>query len=173
MKKQNDLIIPAQALGLARFLSGDPLHIHIGENTLAVLPESMTAMEAVNAVHALSGLTAELIEAVQTACGGCEDQMEREGCPFGEQDSPDECPYEGMEESDVILSSQARRRLGIPKDAKLELLPDVHEGLVCAADYDHDITDVPDEVLTVLDVAGVCRGRLDELLKDGSEVWHG
>ena len=76
-------------------------------------------------------------------------------------------------EPEVELSDSAREALGIPKNAKLMLLPDVGEGLVCAADYEHDITDIPAQVLAALDYAGVCRGRLDEAVMNNEVIRHG
>ena len=73
----------------------------------------------------------------------------------------------------MTLSDSAREELGIPKDAKLMLLPDVGEGLVTTADYDHDISDIPPEVLAALDLAGVCRGRLDEAVMNDEVIRHG
>ena len=175
MKKKNDLIIDASAAELCHFLPGDPLSVHVGENTLVVIPESMTAVEAVNAINVLTGLASDLIEAVLATCGTCGEQMEDEGghCPFGDTCDPEECPYADVDGPDVILSDRARKQMGIPLDAKVELLPNEGEGLVCAADYDHDITDVPECVRETLAIAGVCPGRLDELLMDEAEVWHG
>ena len=63
--------------------------------------------------------------------------------------------------------------MGIPLDAKLEFFPDESEGLVCAADYRHDITDVPEEIMPLLNMACLCTGKLDELIRNEQEVWHG
>ena len=98
----------------------------------------------------------------------------RQGCcPFGGICDPDECPYEDMDGPEVELSDSARRELGIPLDAKLQLFPDVGEGLVCAADYKHDITDVPEGIRPLLGMAGICAGKLDELIRNEEEIWHG
>ena len=85
---------------------------------------------------------------------------------------PGKCPYWDAE-PEVELSDSARKQMGIPLDAKLQLLPDEGEGLVCAADYDHDITDIPAQVLAALDMAGVCRGRLDEAIMNNEVICHG
>ena len=101
--------------------------------------------------------------------------MERccvDSCPYGPLEEPGKCPFWDAE-PEVELSDSAREALGIPKDAKLQLLPDEGEGLVCAADYDHDITDIPAQVLAALDYAGVCRGRLDEAVMNNEVIRHG
>ena len=174
MKPKNDLIIDRQALELCRFDPGKQLTQLVGENTLLVLPERMTALEAVNTISVLTDFTTGLIENLLTACGTCGERMEREdGCPFGTAFGPDRCPYEDKDGPEVELSDAARRAMGIPLDAKLQLLPDEGEGLVCAADYRHNIDDVPESILPLLAMAGICPGKLDELIMDEEEVWHG
>ena len=175
MKKQNDLTINHQALELCHFDPHRPLTQHIGENTLVVLPKHMTALEAVNTVNMLTSFTTELIELLQDACGSCEEQKKQEEgcCPFSDGCNPDECLFEDADGPDVELSDAARRAMGIPLDVKLEFFPDEGEGLVCAADYKHDITDVPEGIRPLLKMFGICVGKLDELIMDEKEVWHG
>ena len=176
MKNKNDLVISHQALELCRLDPGGKLTDLIGKNTLVVVPERMTALEAVNTVAVLTDFTTELIEKLLTACGSCKEQMEQDGecgCPYGSVCDPDECPYEDMDGPDVELSDAVRREMGIPLDAKLQIFPDEGEALVCAADHKHDITDVPENVRPLLEMAGICAGRLDELIRNEQEVWHG
>lgn len=171
MKNQNHFNIPPQALELAHLPTNSPLSLTIGDNTLVVRPERMTALQALNTIGTLTELTTELIESIQNACGTCGDR--EDGCPFADVCDPERCPYEDMDGPEVELSASARRKLGIAPGAKLELLPDEGEGLVIAADYEHDITDVPENVLPLLSMCGVCPGKLDELIMDEAEVWHG
>ena len=176
MKNKNDLTINHQTLELCRLDPGRKLTQLIGENTLLVLPERMTALEAINTVDMLTAFTTELIELLQDACGTCKEQMEREEsgcCPYDGIYDPDNCSYKDMDGPDVALSDAARRMMGIPLDVKLEFFPDEGEGLVCAADYRHDITDVPEEIRPLLEMSGICTGKLDELIMNEKEIWHG
>ncbi len=175
MKKKNDLIISADAVELSHIPLDNPLTVGIGENTLVVVPEHMTAIQAVNTLGVLTEFVSDLIIAIKAACGTCEERKKEDDgyCPFGDICGPDECPYADVDGPEVILSDSARRQMGIPLDAKLELLPDEGEGLVVAADYDHDITDVPGNMRALFAMAGVCPGKLNELLMDEAEVWHG
>ena len=173
MKKTKDLIISADAVELSHLPSDSPLTVSIGENTLVVTPQCMTAIQAVNTIAALTEFTSDLIDALKTACGSCGEQMEDEGCPYEEVCGQGECPYATVTGPGVALTDDARRTMGIPLDAKLELFPDEGEGLVCAADYEHDITDVPEGIRTMLVLNGVCLGRLDEVIMAEKEVWHG
>ena len=176
MKRKNDLVIDHQALELCHFDPHKPLTQLIGENTLVVLPERMTALEALNTVAVLTAFTTDLIELLLDACGTCEEQMEKEEsgcCPYDDIYDPNNCSYKNIDGPDVELSDAARRAMGIPLDAKLEFFPDEGEGLVCAADYRHDITDVPEEIHPLLAMAGICTGKLDELIRNEKEIWHG
>ena len=171
MKNQKELIIAAEAIELSHLQADSPITVSIGENTLVVTPQCMTAIQAVNTIAALTEFTSDLIDALKTACGSCGEQMEDEGCPY-EDGNPDKCPFETVTGPGVTLTDDARRDMGIPLDAKLELFPDEGEGLVCAAEYEHDITDVPIDVRAVLSASGVCLGRLDEVIMAEKEVWH-
>ena len=176
MKKKNELVIDNQTLELCHFLPNDPLSIHVGENTMLVMPERMTAMEAVNTLNVLNSVITALLNSVRDACGACKDQVEGGGCPAGRQipmDYSGICPYKDVRGPRVTLSDDIRREMGIAPGTKLHCFVDDGEAVVTAADYDHDITDVPGNVRALLSIAGVCPGRLDELLRDEEEVWHG
>lgn len=176
MKHKNDLVIDHQTLELCHFDLHKPLTRLIGENTLLVLPKHMTALEAVNTAAVLTDFTTDLIELLRDACGSCKEQMEKEEsgcCPFDGIYDPNNCSYKDMDEPEVELSDAARRAMGIPLDVKLEFFPDEGEGLVCAADYRHDITDVPEEIMPLLAMSGICTGKLDELIMNEREIWHG
>ena len=171
MKNQNIFTIPNQVLEAAHLPSHSQLTLSMGENTLVVLPERLTALQAANTIGVLSSIVTDLLCVIMEACGSCEEQVDG-GCPFGCFEEPGECPYDDMDGPEVELSDAARKLMGIPLDAKLELFPDEGEGLVCAADYKHDITDVPENAMELFTMAGVCPGKLDELIMGEVEVWH-
>ena len=104
----------------------------IGENTLVVLPERMTTLEAVNTVDMLTSFTTELIELLQDACGSCEEQKKQEEgcCPFSDGCNPDECPFEDADGPDVELSDAARRAIPLPllhiAQSFLSVTSDIH-----------------------------------------------
>lgn len=173
MKSQNNFIIPAQALDLSHFRPDDPFAIHCGENTLVVVPESMTALQAANTITVLTEITSDLIAAVKDACGTCEERLEEGLCPTGYLEEPDQCPLKHMDGIGITVADALRKDAGIPLDAKLEVYVDMGELMVSAADYEHDLTDVPPIARETLALAGVCPGHLNHLIIDGTEVWHG
>ncbi len=173
MNNQKSLIIPAKTLELGHFLPDAPLSIHVGGNTLVVVPESMTAMEAVQTIAALDCVITELLDAFKSACGTCEEQMAGDGCPGGSTDPNGHCPYKEHRGPRIVLRDDVREEMGLSPDAKVDCYVDEGEALVTAADYEHDISDVPENVRTLLAIAGVCPGRLDGLLMEDAEAWHG
>ena len=176
MKNMNDLTINHQALELCHLDPDGKFTLLIGENTLLVLPERMTALETVNTVAMLTDFTTGLIELLRDACGSCKEQMEQDkdcGCPYGSVCDPDECPYESMDRPEVELSDSIRKEMGIPLNAKLSYFVDEGELVVSAADHNYDLTDVPEDILPLLAMAGICTGKLDELIMSEKEVWHG
>lgn len=163
--------IPLEVAEHSGFAPDGEFTLHAGENLLAMTPREMTALQAAQAIGVLTQVAADLIASLKDACGECGERRCAGTCSYGPLDEPGKCPYWDTE-PEVALSDSAREKMGIPEDAKLMFLPDEGEGLVCAADYENDITDIPAQVLAALDLAGVCRGRLDESLMNGEVICH-
>ena len=173
MKTQTEIVIPAEAVELSHIPPGERITVHIGENALAVLPEQLTAMQMVNAIDLFIGLNTELLSAIKAACGTCEERRGQGLCPSGHLEDPEQCPLKRMVGHGVTVDAGARAEAGIPRDAKLEVFVDEGEMLVTAADYEHDITDVPENVRELLSLLGVCPGHLDDLIQGGEVIRHG
>ena len=174
MKKAKNITftIPAEDAAYSGFTTEGDVTVHTGENVLVITPEEMTVLQAAQAARSLIEVAGYLIGGIRKTCGECGERHCADTCPYGPLEELGKCPYWDAE-PEVTLSDSAREELGIPKDAKLMLLPDVGEGLVTTADYDHDISDIPSEVLAALDLAGVCRGRLDEAVMNDEVIYHG
>ena len=145
MKQQTEIVIPADAVELSHIQPGERIAIHVGENTLVVIPEKLTALQAANTIAHLTRVGADLLSIVKNACGTCEERREQGLCPSGHLEDPERCPLKSMNGHGVTVDDTAREEAGIPLDAKLEVFVDEGEMLVTAADYEHDITDVPSE----------------------------
>lgn len=175
MNKQNTIIIPADVVEQSRIQPGENIAVHIGENTLVVLPEKLTALQAVNAIALLADVGSGLVSIVKDACGTCDCRRQEGKCFIEELDDPGQCPLRSMTGPGVTITDDIREEAGIPLDAKLEVFVDNNgeEGVVmiAAADYKHDITDVPPAAREVLALAGVCPGQLDQLLMS-EEIIH-
>lgn len=171
MKSKKSINIPDEILADCQLDTEDALTVCTGANALVILPERMNALETANAIAVLNEITVELICALEKACSPCLTRIDEEECPYREPDSPGRCPF--AEAAPVAVSDSVREAMGVSPDTKLCHFVDDGELVVTAAEYDHDITDVPEDILDVLSMAGICRGALNELIIEGTEVWHG
>ncbi len=147
----SNLTIPATALKLSGFAEKEKVEIHTAPAAVTILKGRMTVMEMIQAIESLSALAGDLTLQLAKIGGPCD------GCGG-------ECPFEGGEDYDIDLPDYLREEAGIPADAKLCAYVNEDENLVtiAAADYEHDLRDVPPHLLELLDQCGVCLGELEE-----------
>lgn len=153
------LAIPAAGLALSGFKRGERLEFHPLQGAAAVLWEKMTAMELVSAIDSLQSLASELTVHLAQVCGPC--------------DQCAECSVDPENPGGTTIPDWLRREAGIPEGAKLHAWLDSETGRiqVGAAEYAHDLSDVPPFLLGILRRSGVCLEDLDELLKSGETVY--
>ena len=156
------LHIPRAALNLCGFEAGEKVELHTAENALVALKGRMTAMELLRAAQSLQQMAVELHTHLAKVCGPCD------GCEG-------ECPFETRDEDEIGLPEYLREEAGIPADAKLCAWVDdeEHTVTISEADYDHDLRDVPEEVLEMSRATGICVGELEERLIVGDTVYGG
>lgn len=154
------LKLPYAALKLSGLGEEERLELRILEGTAVLLPTAMTAMELLRAAGSLNELASELLTELACACGPCGDCGLDGTC---DAQRPDGTPR-------IRVPDWALRGAGIPEDAKL--VCDVDEGTVhiVRADFEHDLSDVPPQLLKALRDAGVCMAELEELLMAGDVV---
>ena len=70
MKQQTEIVIPAEAVEHSHIQPGEHIAIHVGENTLVVVPEKLTALQAANAIAHLTGANVFYVDALSIAAGG-------------------------------------------------------------------------------------------------------
>lgn len=165
------ITIPAAALKLCGFEGTEKAELHANPDAMVVLKGKMTAMELIHAAQYLQELSAELTTHLAKVCGQCD------GCG-GEHDDEDAeacCPMGVWHDDEVNIPAELREQAGIPKDAKLCFWVDEDENslIFAAADYDHDLRDVPPLFLEMFTAADVCIGELEERLILGDIVYGG
>ena len=153
------LAIPAAGLTLSGFKQGERLELHPLQGAAAVLREKMTAMELMSAIDSLQSLASELTVHLAQVCGPC--------------DKCGECSVDPENPGGTTIPDWLRREAGIPEGGKLCAWLDSETGRiqVGAAEYAHDLSDVPPFLLGILRRSGVCLEDLDELLKSGETVY--
>lgn len=84
-----------------------------------------------------------------------------------------ECPFGDFSYEEITLPDNLREEAGIPAGVKLCAYADDEENTItiCEAGYDHDLRDVPEYLLEMLESAGICMGELEERLMVGDTVY--
>lgn len=163
------LLLPVTAARLAGFRAGDKVEYHTLKGAMVVLKGQMTAMELLTAARSLHDLSVELNTHLAQVCGQCD------GCGADAENGGEGCPLADLEDAGVDLPDYLREEAGIPQGAKLCAAVDEEEHTVAifAADYDHDLRDLPPETLNMFLAANVCLGELEERLIVGDTVYGG
>ncbi|HBR07489.1 MAG TPA: hypothetical protein DD735_01180 [Clostridiales bacterium] len=162
---KSGIVIPAPAIKLSE-LDGLPLEIHTLPGAVVVISAEMEAMELIRTAESLKELFAELLTHLAKVCGPCNH------C----DGTKAECPLiNSFGTPDVLVPGWALDEAGIPRDAKLTCDADEESGeiRVCAADYEHDLTDVPRHLVESFRSFGFCLGELEEHLMVEDIVYGG
>ena len=127
------------------------LEASIIKSGIVLTKSQMTAMDVLETIEGLEGILKELYDALIDGTGiYCEDLN---------QDETEEA-------TSIKLPEFILEEAGIPKDAKLCAFTTEASGevTVIEAEYKHDISDVPEDMLRLLKDIGVCLSCLNECL---------
>lgn len=99
-------------------------------------------------------------------CGSCEGCTEGH-CTFRDAD------IEELIRPAVTVPDWAREEADIAPDAKLDCHVDEGSGVitVCETFYDHDLSDIPAELLEALRKSGCCLSVLEDMLMDDDVIY--
>lgn len=127
------------------------------KNGLVFMKSEMTAMEVVETLEGLKEVAEELYLTLADAPGIC-------GC----------CDCQTEDAVSIKLPEFILEDAGIPKDAKLCAYTNEESGevTVVEAEYKHDLSDVPKDILQVLKALGVCMAGLNKRLMS-EEIIYG
>lgn len=127
------------------------LEATIIKSGVVLTKSQMTAMDVLETIEGLEEILKELYIALTDGTGIC--------C--------EDCDHDETEDAVTIkLPEFILEEAGIPKDAKLCAFTTEASGevTVMEADYKHDLTDVPEDMLRLLKDIGVCLSCLNECL---------
>ena len=145
----SNIIIPIEVLKASGLLDSEDIELKTLENAFVLMKGTMNAMELIKLAEGLKSLSEELIVHLAGVCGRCQD-----------------CSYcQGLEEFDeIVVPDYLLEEAGIPKDAKLCAYTEEDSGeiIVIQADYDYDIADVPQFVIDIFEMSGICIRELEE-----------
>lgn len=151
--------IPRSALKLCKFKEGEETELHTQSGAAVLTRGRMTAMQMVETIDALTNLATYFVNRLAGICGPCE-ACDEEGCPCDENDYVD-------------LPDYLRAEACIPASAKLyaDVDPATHTVTIRTSSHEHDLSDVPKELLAVLREKGVCVGELEDRLMSDAVIY--
>lgn len=162
-EKKTDIkgaFVPRSALKLCNFKENESLDLHTLPGAAVMIRQRMTAAELVETVEALVNISTSLINHLIQSCGNCD------GC--GEEG---ECPYDELDHTEQL--DNLREEAGISPGDKLIAQPDAatHTIILQSAGYKHDLSDVPEGLLSVLRENSICVGELEDRLMTEAVVY--
>ncbi len=121
------------------------------DGAILAMKANMTVMELIKLAEGLKNLSKELILHLAETCGRCDD------CSYCER-------YEDYDE--IIVPDYLLEEAGIPINAKLCACTEEDSGeiTIIQADYDYDISDIPQFVIDIFEESGLCIRELEERL---------
>lgn len=127
------------------------LEATIIKNGLVLMKSKMTAVEVVETLEGLGNVLEELYLILAEAAGICKD------C---------NCREETEDAVSIKLPDFILKEAGISKDAKLCActIDGCGEVTVMEAEYKHDLSDVPQNILEILKEMGICMSGINECL---------
>ena len=161
-------VIPDEIVATCEFDVKSGLALAIAPGVLVLRNKKMTAINLVNAIATISELGAELTAKLAKACGFCDNCGDLgKGTPASWAAECDLCEELLAIKNDIRVPSYLLDEAGITSKAKLTAKTNAESGeiILSEAGYDHDISDVPPELLEVFRLSGVCLGALDEALR--------
>lgn len=146
-----NIIIPLEVLKASKILDSRDLELKTVENGFVVLKGTMNAMELIKLAEGLKNLSEDLITHLADVCGRCDD------CSYCKE-------YDEFDE--IIVPDYLLEEAGIPTDAKLCAYTEEDSGeiVVIESDHNYDLADVPQFVIDIFEISGVCIRELEENL---------
>ena len=153
--KYNDnksVTIPPAVLTVCGLDDEGKLEMAGAKGAVILSKSEMTAMEMVRTILALTDRAGQLM---------------REHCTFRDAD------IEELIRPAVTVPDWAREEADIAPDAKLDCHVDEGSGVitVCETFYDHDLSDIPAELLEALRKSGCCLSVLEDMLMDDDVIY--
>lgn len=169
--KYNDnksVTIPPAVLTVCGLDDEGKLEMAGAKGAVILSKSEMTAMEMVRTILALTDRAGQLMRELTDLCGSCEGCTEGH-CTFRDAD------IEELIRPAVTVPDWAREEADIAPDAKLDCHVDEGSGVitVCETFYDHDLSDIPAELLEALRKSGCCLSVLEdkpEIIPEEAEV---
>ena len=158
--------IPPAAMKLSGIPDNAKLELTTLDGAVILTKSKMTTMEYVKLLTALTAHVGQILLSLRDTCGHC-DECDEGGCVYSNLSIEELC------RPSVTVPDWAREEADIAPDAKLDCHVDEGSGVitVCETFYDHDLSDIPAELLEVLRKSGCCLSVLEDMLMDDDVIY--
>lgn len=162
---KNDISISNAVLKLAKLQNAERLELTAATGAVIVTSGRMTVKELLSTVQSLTGRAAELMTLLRLTCSDCMNCSEK--CAYRDRSITE------LIRPAVVVPDWARQDAGLAGDAKLDCYvdEDTHKLTVVEADYAHDLSDVPPELLFALHQSGCCLSALEDALMEDDVIY--
>ena len=158
--------IPPAAMKLSGIPDNAKLELTTLDGAVILTKSKMTTMEYVKLLTALTAHVGQMILSLRDTCGHC-DECDEGGCVYSNLSIEELC------RPSVTVPDWAREEADIAPDAKLDCHVDEGSGVitVCETFYDHDLSDIPAELLEALRKSGCCLSVLEDMLMEDDVIY--
>lgn len=158
--------IPPAAMKLSGIPDNAKLELTTLDGAVILTKSKMTTMEYVKLLTALTAHVGQILLSLRDTCGHC-DECDEGGCVYSNLSIEELC------RPSVTVPDWAREEADIAPDAKLDCYVDEDSGVitVCETFYDHDLSDIPAELLETLRKSGCCLSVLEDMLMDDDVIY--
>lgn len=158
--------IPPAAMKLSGIPDNAKLELTTLDGAVILTKSKMTTMEYVKLLTALTAHVGQILLSLRDTCGHC-DECDEDSCVYRNLSIEELC------RPSVTVPDWAREEADIAPDAKLDCHVDEGSGVitVCETFYDHDLSDIPAELLEALRKSGCCLSVLEDMLMDDDVIY--
>ena len=158
--------IPPAAMKLSGIPDNAKLELTTLDGAVILTKSKMTTMEYVKLLTALTAHVGQILLSLRDTCGHC-DECDEGGCVYSNLSIEELC------RPSVTVPDWAREEADIAPDAKLDCHVDEGSGVitVCETFYDHDLSDIPAELLEALRKSGCCLSVLEDMLMEDDVIY--
>ena len=166
LTRDKAITIPPAATKLSGIPDNAKLELTTLDGAVILTKSKMTTMEYVKLLTALTAHVGQMLLSLRDTCGHC-DECDEDGCVYNNLSIEELC------RPSVTVPDWAREEADIAPDAKLDCHVDEGSGVitVCETFYDHDLSDIPAELLEALRKSGCCLSVLEDMLMENDVIY--
>ena len=160
-EEKKNTVLPAELFETAD-IYGQTCNVSVGEGSIIILNQKMTALETIKAIEHLSNVTISMLISIRKACYQCNNCEEW-------------CSLRDEHNEYLNLPKRIRKQLEIPDDVKIDPWRNEWGDLILSTyrDSSPSLRDVPDDLFELLKQTGICFSDLEDVLRGERIIYDG